>query len=471
MKRLVLVLTAALVLVPVARAGGPQMLLGATEDDVRQPTLVAAKADMTLLRLAGFTAVRVSQVWAPGQTALAPAELAPLQNAVDAARLSGVEVVLTVTQFGSRTTPLTDEQQADFAAFTASLAQQLPSIRRFIVGNEPNLNRYWLPQFNADGSDAAAPVYERLLARTYDAIKAVDPTVQVLGGGISPRGGDVPGTGRDTHSPTVFIRDLATAYRASGRTRPLMDALAFHPYEDNSSVAPVAGLHDTTTSIAIADYDKLVGLLAAAFDGTGQKGSTLPIVYDEFGVETQIPAAKASFYTGTEPATIPPVDEGTQADYYRQAIRLAFCQPNVAGLFLFHSVDETDLATWQSGLYYADGRPKASLAPTRAALDEAHRGIVAQCQGLHLRPAAELTGGLRARLRCDIDCSYTAQLVRLPSTPVRAVFGLAVGGSPRRIAFGSPGPGRYEIRASLYAAVNPAAAPVLTRTAPFTVSS
>ena len=34
-----------------------------------------------------------------------------------------------------------------------------------IVGNEPNLNRYWLPQFNDDGIDAAAPAYETLLAR------------------------------------------------------------------------------------------------------------------------------------------------------------------------------------------------------------------------------------------------------------------------------------------------------------------
>ena len=45
----------------------------------------------------------------------------------------------------------------------------------FIVGNEPNLNRFWLPQFAADGSDAAATAYEQLLATTYDALKAVHP--------------------------------------------------------------------------------------------------------------------------------------------------------------------------------------------------------------------------------------------------------------------------------------------------------
>jgi hypothetical protein len=34
----------------------------------------------------------------------------------------------------------------------------------------PNINRYWLPRFNADGTDAAAPAYEALLAASYGAI-------------------------------------------------------------------------------------------------------------------------------------------------------------------------------------------------------------------------------------------------------------------------------------------------------------
>src|SRR5438105_5023121 len=316
MKRGLIALLAALALAPSARAGGPSMQIGATEDAVRSASLSGAKAQLDLLRLAGFDAVRISQEWAPGETKPAAGDLAILRNVAAAAKLDAVDVVCTVLQHGSRTTPLTDEQEADFAAFAAAVAKEVPEIRRFVVSNEPNLNRYWLPQFNEDGSDAAAPAYESLLARTYDALKAVSPKIQVLGGAVSPRGGDVPGTGRDTHSPTVFIRDLGAAYRSSGRTKPIMDAFAFHPYEDNSSVAPLAGTHPNTTTIALADYDKLVALLGEAFDGTAQRGSTLPIVYDEFGVESRIPSAKASLYTGTEPATTKPVDERTQAEYY-----------------------------------------------------------------------------------------------------------------------------------------------------------
>src|SRR5947207_1939510 len=81
------------------------------------------------------------------------------------------------------------------------------------------------------------------LAAAYDALKAVSPKLVVLGGAISPHGGDDPDSIRPTHSPTAFLTDLGAAYRASSRTKPIMDGLALHPYEDNSSVAPIDGVH------------------------------------------------------------------------------------------------------------------------------------------------------------------------------------------------------------------------------------
>ena len=68
---------------------------------------------------------------------------------------------------------------------------------------------------------------------------------------------------------------------------------------------PPSATH-TGTSIGIADYDRLVSLLGQEFDGTAQRGSTLPILYDEFGVESDIPAAKLGLYTGAEAATVHP---------------------------------------------------------------------------------------------------------------------------------------------------------------------
>jgi hypothetical protein len=448
------------------------MLIGAAEDSVRQPTLAQAKAEMDLLVRVGFNAVRVTQIWAPGQTKPSAADLRILRNVVEAAQQDHVQVLLTVMNFGNRTTPLTDDARGEFAAYAAALARALPQIRYFVVGNEPNLNRYWLPQFNPDGTDAAAPAYEALLAQTYDALKAVSPKIFVLGGAVSPRGGDVADSIRPTHSPTAFLTDLGAAYRASGRAKPIMDALTIHPYEDNSSVAPINGVHPNSTTIAIADYDKLVNVLDTAFAGTSQRGSTLPIYYDEFGVEAQIPPAKAKLYTGREPATIKPVPEAVQGQYYRQAVQLAFCQPNVRGLFLFHTTDERDLNRWQSGLYYVDESPKSNLGAVRTAISEAHRGVVTRCPGLALRPRGSLVVALsplpQAMLLCNIDCTYVVTL-RRGSHVMRRSRGRAVGGRPKRIGLGRLSSGAaYTAAASLRAPVNPGR-PTIVRARPFAV--
>jgi hypothetical protein len=462
-KRVLAVAIVALGAAPSALAGGPTMTIGATEDIVKQPTLVAAKAQMDKLKLAGLRGVRMTQEWAPGQTEPGGDDFDALKNAVAAAQLDGVQVILSVTNHGSRTTPLSDQDQSDFATYAANVARALPYVRDFVIGNEPNLNRYWLPQFGLDGSDVAAPAYESLLAKTYDALKAVSPKLTVLGGAVSPRGIDRPNTGRDTHSPTTFITDMGAAYKASGRTTPIMDEFAFHPYGDNSSQPPDFQ-HSSSTSIGLGDYGKLVALLGAAFDGTAQFGSTLPIVYDEYGVETQIPAAKAKFYTGREPTTTKPTDPDTQGAYYAQAIALVFCQPTVRGIFLFHSVDETNLDRWQSGLYYADGRAKSSLKGVRAAAEASRRGIVARCAGLQLPVRARVdrfsrqNGRFAFRLRCDIDCVYRARVEKLPAhSTTLAKSGRAPGGAAVRVSF--PGrriaPGLYRFTVRLVAPVNP----------------
>ena len=200
-----------------------------------------------------------------------------------------------------------------------------------------------------------------------------------------------------------------------------MDGFAFHPYPDTSS-QPVDTPHPRTTTIGLADYDKLVALLAEAFDGTVQEGSTLPILYDEYGIESIVPPGKASLYTGTEPTTTKPVDERTQSAQYARALQLAFCQPNVVGMLLFHSHDETALGSWQSGLYYPDGAPKASLWAVRDAFARARGGSIARCEGLALdvdvqtvrfpSQAAFLRGQRDVRFRCTLDCAWSLDVRR-----------------------------------------------------------
>jgi hypothetical protein len=448
-------------------AAAPGLLVGAAEDDVRASTLAEAEAKMVQFRLSGFRAVRVASIWAPGQTKPSEGELNVLANVASAGEMEGVRVFVTVMHAGSRTTPLTDEAQTQFASYAAAIVSGT-GVRNVIVANEPNLNRFWLPQFAPDGTDAAAPAYLSLLARTYDALKAANPDVTVYGGAISPRGADNPAGSRPTHSPTAFIRDLGTAYRTSGRDKPIMDVLAIHPYQDNSSIPPTVG-HPLNTSIGIADYGKLVELLGEAFDGTAQPGSTLPILYGEYGVESQIPAAKTGLYSGTEPTTTKPVPETTQADYYEQALALAFCQPTVAGILIFHAQDEKERAGWQSGLRYVDGTAKSSLTPVTTALNRTAGGSIAHCPGVQLPVhttylrfagrAAARRGEFRSSLRCDLDCVYEVRVVKLPGGVAKMVRrGRADVDELVQVQFAPHhlGKGSYRYRLKLVHPVNPA---------------
>jgi hypothetical protein len=382
---LIAVLLAACAVGAAHASSGNPILVGAAEDSGQQMDPVAAYAKMSLARLAGFDAIRLTSIWRPGEVEIGGDELVGLANAAEAARLNGIRVFVSVYQYGALTTPLTPTARDEFASYAASIPRLIPYVRDVIVGNEPNLNRFWMPQFTIDGRDAAAPSYLGLLALTYDRLKAVSPDINVIGGSLSPRGGDDPHSIRQTHSPTNFIRDLGRWYRRSGRDRPVMDWLAFHPYLESSRVPPTF-VHPRSTTIALADYGKLRALLGQAFDGTAQPGSDLPILYDEFGVQTYSAPDKLSLYTNRRrPSAADAVDEATQARYYREALELAVCEPTVVGLLFFHVSDEADLDRWQSGVYYADDTPKTSLPAVAAAAEAARTGSLVSDCGLALR--------------------------------------------------------------------------------------
>jgi hypothetical protein len=370
-------LFATLALAPAAPAS-LTMYMGAAEDEGRNADPLVAAQKLELAQAAGFEAIRVTAIWTPGLSGVPPDQLEALRSIAASGVFYGIRIVVTVMPFGSSVTPLTPTARAEFARFAADVVKET-TIREVIVGNEPNLNRYWMPQFGAKGDDLAAPAYVAMLAEAYDAIKAVDPTTFVLGGSVSPRGGDDPTAPRQTHSPTAFISDMGLAYRASGRTTPIMDGFAFHPYGESSSTPPDF-LHPRSTSIGLGDYTKLVSLLGRAFNGTPQRGSKLPIVYDEYGIDSQIPSRKATLYHGREPATTRPIPESLQARRYSQALLMAACQPTVRGFLIFHVTDEPDFNRWQSGLYYPDGTPKTSRMLVHETIDQVHAGDV-ECYG------------------------------------------------------------------------------------------
>ena len=347
----------ALTAVPAASAG-PNLRIGAVEDVAIWSSNPAV--EMNLAKTTGFDTIRMTAQWSTGMTKLPGLQMGRIQQAAMAANARGIQPILAIYNQASSSTPADPTSRQQFVQFAVDAVRQLPWISTFIVGNEPNYSYYWAPQAGA------AAAYEQLLAATYDAIKAVRPSATVVGGALDPHA---------SHAPGAFIQDLGAAYRASGRTTPIMDVFDLHIYPDNSTLPP--SMVHAGPALGAGDYPKLVSLLGKAFDGTAQRGSTLPILYGEFGVEAAIPAAKAGVYTGSETAKT--VDEATQAAYYVQALKLALCQPNVIGLLNFHVTDESNLAGWQSGPFYADGTPKSSFQAIHDAIAYARAGTLTHC--------------------------------------------------------------------------------------------
>ena len=422
---------------PGSAAAGAGMFVGAAEDAGRSADLAEAYGELELARLAGFDTVRMTSIWAPGFSRPTDHELDVLRTSALAARLNGIRIILSVYQRDNHTTPLTPAARAQFASYVATIATEAPDIADFIIGNEPNLNLFWMPQFDRKGRTVSAGAYLRLLAASYDALKSVSAEINVIGGSVSPRGGDRAFGIRPTHSPTRFIAELGKAYRKSGRTRPVMDAFAFHPYLIPSRLPPTYRFgNPKNTTIGLSDYDKLARALAGAFNGTAQPGSTLPIVYDEFGYQSVIPAEKRDAYSNlNSPAAADAIPEALQAAYYRSALAIAQCQPNVTGMLIFHVTDEANAKAWQSGVYYADDTPKSSLAAVRDAALAARQGTLARCAGrnakaVNVLETLSLPGGgsyapvdsWRVELTCSRACTYSARVVDTsPWTPSSAL--------------------------------------------------
>ncbi|HEX4323268.1 MAG TPA: hypothetical protein VHZ77_01425 [Gaiellaceae bacterium] len=366
---LVAAVAAGIVFVLGQRHTRPQLVVGGVEDAAKWAD---PGGNMALAQQAGFRTIVLSSVWARPATTPGPAELDGLRRAIDAAEQIGIRPIVAVYSF-SGNTPVSTRDREEFGSYAASILRAIPELPTISLGNEPNSNEFWMPQFGPSGTDAAALAYFRLLETAYPLVKAADPHVTVIGGSLAARGGDNPRSGRPTHSPTRFIEDLGAAFRASGLAKPPLDLFSIHPYPANSSIPPtVADPH--STSIGIADYPKLVRLLTDAFD------HPLPIVYGEYGIQTEIPRAELDLYSGRRASSIHPVSEARQADDYVEAIRLAACQPLVRMLVFFHVTDESQLTGLQTGLYYPNAKPKEGLRRVAAWAQAAENGQV-RCRG------------------------------------------------------------------------------------------
>src|SRR4029450_11371628 len=142
-------------------ASSRRLVVGAVEDEAKfSPAEAAGGVHMARARDAGFRAIAFSAFWRPPLRELPPVERDALRRAARAAVAASITPIVDVAQFGGDT-PLTDAEREEFASFAASVPRLVPQVEHIVVGNEPNTNLFWRPQFDASGGDVAAHAYER----------------------------------------------------------------------------------------------------------------------------------------------------------------------------------------------------------------------------------------------------------------------------------------------------------------------
>src|SRR4051794_4259798 len=234
-----------LVLAPVASAGRP-LIVGVTEDGLKyEPPATARDAEAL-----GIDAVRITLAWRPGLT---EPDAAMRKQLAGAAGEEGLRVVLSVFGEKAAYAPQTEQAREQYCGFLGSIVKGYPSIRDVVVWNEPNKELFWHPQFDESGRSAAPAAYEALLARCYDELHAARVDVNVLAPSTAPRGNDRPNAKSNiSHSPVRFLEELGSAYRASGRSKPIFDTLSQHVYGNSTDEPP--GKHHEGTTIGEGDY-------------------------------------------------------------------------------------------------------------------------------------------------------------------------------------------------------------------------
>ncbi len=230
------------------------------------------------------------------------------------------------------------------------------------------------------------PAYETLLAKTYDAVKAAQPRMQVIGAALSPHGGRQP------------RRRAADALADGLHPRPRR-RLPRERTDDADHGRLRHSIRTATTRAsrrrrrARVDDDRARRLRQARHAARRRRSterrsrarrcrsSTTSTASSRGSPPTARRSTPAASRRRPSPST-----RRRRPRTTRSRSQTAFCQPNVVGILLFHAFDESDLDRWQSGLYYANRTPKASLPAVRDAAQRSAAASPRTATGSQLTP-------------------------------------------------------------------------------------
>src|SRR5687768_9747098 len=220
------------------------------------------------LRQTGLTANKMTVNWDPAYP-LEIRERAFLDRSIPWATAQGIHLSFGVHIGKARAITSSRTAIDQFVQWLQLVARTYPQVTEFVIGNEPNLTRFWQPQFDRRGRGLSGLAFAGFLARSYDALKEVNPEITVVGVGLSPRGNDMPRAKSNVStSPVRFIRDLGIGYRRLRRDKPMMDVFGFHPYPARDRDPLAKGYR--WPNAGVANLDRIKQALWDAFHGTAQ---------------------------------------------------------------------------------------------------------------------------------------------------------------------------------------------------------
>jgi hypothetical protein len=318
--------------------------------------------------------------------------LQDLDDTIRTAQEADMEVMLTISGTprwanGGRTPNVMPKRLSDFTAFAQAIASRYsgrfagyPFVRFWSVWNEPNLQLFLSPQFDARGRSVAPRNYARLYAAAYKGIKAGNPRALVAIGETSARGSDKPTGVRPIHSPGRFAELVAKA-----NPRLKFDAWSHHPYPFTPNLRPSQQVR--WPNVTLGSLPRFEEYLKKWF-----KRQTVPIWVTEYGHQTKPPDTLGVSYA-------------KQAAYIKQSIAIAKTYPFVT-MFIWFVYQDDPGQPWESGVYNRAGAPKGGSPSgfSAAARPLDARNAVYRLRGGTVTPLVTLY----ARRYCVGDTAGTA---------------------------------------------------------------
>jgi hypothetical protein len=310
-------------------------------------------------REANATIVRVTVYWSrvARQRPLEPANpfdpayaFDELDEFVRNAQQRGLEVLMTIWGTprwanGGRPPNRLPTRIGDVRAFAQALASRysgrhsgLPYVSFYSVWNEPNLQLFLAPQFDARGRSVGPALYAKLYRAAYAGLKIGNPAAVVAIGETSARGRDRPIAIRglqQTHSPGRFAELLSRV-----RPRLRFDAWAHHPYPTTPAQRPAQRVR--WPNVSLGSLARFGSSLERWFGRT-----RVPIWITEYGHETRPRDPRGISYA-------------TQSRYLAQAFALARRDPRVE-MFVWFILQDSPNNPWDSGLVAESGALKPAF--------------------------------------------------------------------------------------------------------------